>query len=123
VGLILYILSLIVTLLFAPIGFVYSCVLSFKHLGFKEGLKAIDRKLLKMAVGVDIMGGVVCAEWFNRALIRQDAPLKFGQKWITISEILGVNQRTRNLTLTGKRLKNLLGVIEPGHTRKAAKDN
>jgi hypothetical protein len=123
VGLLLYILSLIVTLLFAPIGFVYACVLSFKHLGFKEGLKAIDRKLLKMAVGVDIMGGVVCSEWFNRALIRQDAPLKFGQKWITISEVLGVAARTKDLTMTGKRLKNLLGVIEPGHIRKAAKDN
>lgn len=106
-----------------PVGFVYACVLAVKHYGFWQGLKAIDRKFLKMAVGVDIYGGVVCSEWFNRALIRQDAPLKFGARWITISEVLGVNARHRKLSMTGRRLKNLLGVFEPGHTRKAAADN
>lgn len=121
-GLILYLLSVIITLFFAPVGFVYACVLAIKHNGWK-GFRVIDQKFLKMAVGRDIMGGVVCAEWFNRALIKGDAPLKFGEKWLTISEILGVNQRSRKLTMTGRRLKNLLGVIEPGHTRKAAADN
>jgi hypothetical protein len=121
-GLVLYLLSLVVYALLAPIGFVYGCVLAFKHHGLK-GLKVIDDKLLKLAIGRDIMGGVVCAEWFNRALIKQDAPLKFADRWITISEVLGVNARHRKLTMTGRRLKNLLGVFEPGHIRKASADN
>lgn len=118
-GLLLYIVSVLISLVVMPVGFVYACVLAIKHHGLK-GLKVIDDKLLKLAIGRDILGGVVCAEWFNRALIKQDAPLKFGARWITISEVLGVNARHRKLSMTGRRLKNLLGVIEPGHIRKAA---
>jgi hypothetical protein len=121
-GLLLYLLSRLLYALFAPVGFGYACAAAFRRHGWK-GLKALDDKLLRLAIGRDILGGVACAEWFNRALLRPDAPLKFGARWITISEVLGVNQRYRALSLTGRRLKNLLGVFEPGHTRKAAADN
>lgn len=122
-GLRLYIISRVLCLLLTPYGFYYACRKAIKEKGWKEGCKVIGEKLEKMAVGRDIYGGVVCAEWFNDELITPEAPLKFGDQWITISEVIGVNQRHRELRLKGKRLKNLLSVIEPGHTRKAAADN
>lgn len=119
-GLILYLLSLLGCLIFGTFGFVWACVAAFRAHGW-GGFKVIDKKLLKMAIGRDIYGGVVCAEWFNKALIEPDAPVKFGSRWITISEVLGLNQLDRKLTMTGRRVKNFLGVFEPGHTRKAAR--
>ena len=92
-------LLLIVTLLLAgillPVGFVF-------------GLLWCSRKwLLNVCIGIDQLGNVVCAELFNRTLIKEDGH-KFGNPDETISKVLFFNCLLERLRWGGKALMHLI---------------
>ena len=112
-GILLFIIALILTVLLCPIGVLYSI--------FKMILVFFARLLFLVAIGIDKIGNVVCADLFNDTLIKQDSKYKFGDVKDTISKVLGVNKRDDTLTKLGIFLANVLNWIEKDHVENAIK--
>ena len=121
-GAILYIISLIISIILLPLGFVYMIFkMVYKRRFFQEGLPAINQKFLKLATAVDIYGNVACSELFNDTLIKKDSVDKFGNYGETISSVIGKNKLTNTLTKTGKILDAILDFFDPNHSIKSIK--
>jgi hypothetical protein len=110
-GLSLLIIALILSAVLFPIGFIYSILsLRFK---FSSYLKVI-------AISIDQLGNVVCAELFNDTLIKKGLNVfEFGNEDNTISEVLGINKRSGDLTRLGFLIATILNKIEKNHVEKA----
>lgn len=121
-GLVLYILSIILSLILLPIGFIYGVFASFWKHRFKTGIRNVDRKFLELAKGIDKYGNVACAELLNATLITKDSPYRFGRIEQTISKVIGYNYLYGYLTYTGRVLNQILEWIDPGHTVDAVHD-
>jgi 8-oxo-dGTP diphosphatase len=122
VGVILYIISLIISVILLPLGFVYMIFkMVYKRRFFQEGLPAINQKFVKLATAVDIYGNVACSELFNDTLIKKESVDRFGNYGETISSVIGKNKLTKTLTRTGKILDALLDFFDPNHSIKSIK--
>lgn len=122
-GLILYILSRLIGLLFIPVALIYSVIQSIYHRKFfAEGLPGIDAKFRSMAIAFDMYGNIVGKEIFNATLIKDKTIHSFGKKGETISEAIGWNKLYNNLSRTGKRLDAILDFFDPGHSLNSIKD-
>lgn len=113
-GLILYLTALLLKLVFYPIGFVYSCLLTL----FKNGYKELDLYLFNCAIADDQQANVYLAKLFNDILIKKYGH-KFGNPDETISSVLGRNQLKNKLSLAGKSLNWILNLFEKDHSIKA----
>ncbi len=121
-GVILYIISLIISVILLPLGFVYMIFkMVYKRRFFQEGLPAINQKFVKLATAVDIYGNVACSELFNDTLIKKESVDRFGNYGETISSVIGKNKLTKTLTRTGKILDALLDFFDPNHSIKSIK--
>ena len=110
-GFILLVIALILSVILFPVGFLYSIFsLRFK---FSSYLKVI-------AISIDQMGNVVCAELFNDTLVKKGA-YSFGDEDNTISEVLGINKKRGSLTKLGIWVAMVLNRIEKDHVEKAIK--
>lgn len=119
-GVLLWILSLILSLVLLPVGIIFGLIQAiYKKKFFKTGIPNIDKKCLRLATGVDIFGNVACVELFNAVLITKDSKYKFGKHGETISEVIGYNLVCGTLTRTGKLLNSILDFIEKDHCLKA----
>jgi hypothetical protein len=114
-GLILYLTALILKLVFYPIGFTYSCLLTL----FKNGYAELDGYLFKCAIADDQQANTYLAKLFNDILIKKGGH-KFGNPDETISSVLGKNLKLKNkLSLMGKGLNWILNLFEKDHSIKA----
>ena len=113
-GLILFLTALILKMIFYPIGFVYSCLLTL----FKNGYQELDGYLFKCAIADDQHANVYLAKLFNDILI-QNGGHKFGNPDETISSVLGRNQIKNKLSLAGKVLNWILNLLEKDHSIKS----
>lgn len=121
-GIILYIVSLIISVILLPIGFIYMIFkMIYKRKFFQEGLPAINQKFKKLATAVDIYGNVACSELFNDILIKKESVDRFGNYGETISSVIGKNKLTNTLTNTGKILDAVLDFFDPNHSIKSIK--
>lgn len=119
-GVLLWILSLILSLVLLPVGIIFGLIQAiYKKKFWKTGIPNIDKKFLKLATGIDIFGNVACVELFNAVLITKDSKYKFGKHGETISEVIGYNLVCGTLTRTGKLLNSILDFIEKDHSLKA----
>ena len=109
-GFILLIIALLLSVVLLPIGFTFQVIATL--------FRSIDTYLFQIAKSIDQHGNLVCAELFNLTLIKRKG-YKFGDMDKTISFVLGVNAETKTLTYLGKKVCNLLNVIEKDHVRKA----
>jgi hypothetical protein len=109
-GFILLIIALILSVVLLPIGFIFQIIVTL--------FRSIDTYLFQIAKSIDQHGNLVCAELFNLTLIKRKG-YKFGDMDKTISFVLGVNAETKTLTYLGKKVCNLLNVIEKDHVKKA----
>ena len=122
-GIVLYILSRLLGLIFIPVALMYTVLKSLYHRKFfKEGLPGINSKFMSMAIAFDMYGNVVGKEIFNGILIKDKKIHPFGKKGETISEAIGWNKKWNNLTKTGKRLDAILDFFDPNHTLDSIKD-
>ena len=113
-GLILFLTALILKMVFYPIGFTYSCLLTL----FKNGYKELDGYLFKCAIADDQQANVYLAKLFNDILIKKGAH-KFGNPDETISSVLGKNFLKGKLSLIGRFLNWVLNLIEKDHSIKS----
>ena len=109
-GFILLIIALLLSVVLLPIGFTFQVIATL--------FRSIDTYLFQIAKSIDQHGNLVCAELFNLTLIKRKG-YRFGDMDKTISYALGRNAETKTLTYLGKKVCNLLNVIEKDHVKKA----
>lgn len=85
-----------------------------------NGFLNIAQYFREVAVGIDQLGNVICADLFNITLIKlKKGGYEFGNPDETISGVLGKNQLLETLSFTGKCLNSLLSLIEKDHSIRA----
>ena len=109
-GFILLIIALCLSVVLLPIGFAFQIIAAL--------FKGIDKYLFRMAKSIDQLGNVVCEHLFNVTLIKKNG-YKFGNEDVTISHVLGMNEKTNTLSFAGKLLAWLLNTIDKDHNQKA----
>lgn len=89
-----------------------------------NGFKNISQYFRTVAIAIDQLGNVVCADLFNVTLIKfKKGAYKFGNPDETISGVLGKNQKLDKLTTVGKILNGILSLIEKDHSIKAIEED
>jgi 8-oxo-dGTP diphosphatase len=106
-GFILWILSLILSIILLPLGVIVGFVTDLYNHHIGIALTNIDNKFHKIAVSLDIHGNVVCGELFNLILITKNGH-PFGSDSETISFCVGVNKDQNTLSKLGKLVYNIL---------------
>ena len=115
-GFILLIISILLSAILLPVGWLYSLFtlrLSIKRLGsyFKT-----------IAISIDQLGNVVLSNLLNDVLIDKNG-YKFGDEDETISKVLGINKANNTLLKTGKIVSSVLNRIDKNHVEKASKSD
>jgi len=113
-GFILFLISIILSILTVPLGMVYTILkLSFK---FKFGVlfRVSNGYFYRFALAIDQLGNVAMQDLFNDILIKRSG-YKFGNVDETISSVLGKNERSSTLSGLGKMIVKLLNFIDPNH--------
>lgn len=105
----LLLISIILFLVIAPIGFLFQVIDNFFHL---------NDYLFKVAISIDQCGNVVCSGLLNHTMITSDG-YRFGNEDETISSVLGKNKETKTLTGFGFLIAELLNRIEKNHVENA----
>jgi hypothetical protein len=104
---ILYILlSAILYLILAPLGIIYGLISKPKETG---------NKLIGLAESIDRTGNVICAELFNKLLLR-NSENHFGDGRETISSVIGRNVLAGTLSPLGRIINKLLDMVQKGHS-------
>lgn len=117
-GFFLFLISIILSAIFFPIGFFYNWVALWTEFGFREWWKGLNKFFFRVAIAVDQMGNVVMNEFFNDIIIKKSGH-RFGNEDETISSVLGKNKSMGTLTLIGKGLAWVLNKLDPGHVEKS----
>ena len=109
-GFILLIIALCLSVVLLPVGFAFQIVTAL--------FKAVDKYLFRIAKSIDQLGNVVCEHLLNVTMIKKNG-YKFGFEDVTISHVLGMNEKTNTLSGAGKILAWLLNTIDKDHNQKA----
>lgn len=109
-GFVLLIVAIVLAIIILPIGFGYQIISSL--------FRAVNEYLFKVAKSIDQLGNVVCMDLFNDTLIKKGG-YRFGNEDVTISHVLGMNEKKNKLSTLGKVLAWILNTIDKDHNRKA----
>lgn len=109
---ILLLIAIIISVILFPIGFILSLFYSNRK-----------KYLYNIAVGIDQLGNIVCAQLFNITLIYPSSIHKFGNIDETISSVIGKNKRANTLTMVGRLLDKLLDAIDKNHSIDAIEED
>ncbi len=121
-GLLLFIISILLTIVTVPLGILYTALkLLFKG-KFGVLFRVSNGYFYKFALAIDQMGNVAMQDLFNDIFIKNDG-YKFGDEDETISSVLGKNERNNQLTVLGKGIVKILDVIDPGHALNSIEEN
>lgn len=99
-----------------------TAIVSFFRRKIGIGLGNIADYSLEVAVGIDQLGNVVCADLFNLILINKDG-YKFGNPDETISSVLGKNYVKKTLSLLGRILDTILNFLDKNHSVKSIEED
>lgn len=111
IGLLFFLISIILILITAPLGFIYGLFYSL----FKKGFSGLGEYFLKIAISIDQLGNVVMQYLLNLLWIKKEG-YKFGNRDETISSALGRNKKLGLLTGFGKFIDAVLDTIEREHS-------
>ena len=111
VNIILLILSLLLAVVFFPVGWVHGLIT------LRLSISRLSHYFLTIALSIDQLGNVILAPLFNQIMIKRNG-YKFGDEDETISYVLGRNQITETLSKLGNLLANLLDFIDKNHCAK-----
>ena len=119
-GLLLLIVSLVLSVILYPIALLTSVFMSFRKSRFKDGLRKLNQQFMSVAVAIDAVGNVTCDDLLNLIWVRGH---QFGNRKETISSVLGKNQITHTLTWFGWLIAGLLDMIQKDHCKKSIDNN
>ncbi len=108
-GFILLLTAIILFVIIAPIAVAWQIIRNFM---------SINKYLFNIAIGVDQLGNIVCAQLFNDCLIKNGG-YRFSNCDETISGVVGKNKQLGTLSFMGRRLYWLLDTIQKDHAEKA----
>ena len=117
-GVILAIVSVILSIILFPVGLLMTFFNNLYRKKWKLSLRRLDQQFLSIATSIDASGNVVCKDLFN-LILKQKGGVDFGNRKETISSVLGKNQRDDTLTGLGKALAFVLDKIDPNHCLKS----
>lgn len=120
-GLLLAILSVILTYAFAPFLVVYNIIRAFVTKGFKGGYRYLDEYFRRVAVSVDVMGNTTGDQAWNDFWVKEDSYYPFG-RLETISKVMGINDAINNLTKFGRIMGSALNFIDRDHLKKSVNE-
>jgi len=120
-GIILLIVATVLSIIFVPIGFVYSMVVLLWRNGFVAAWHKINQYLWVLALGLDQLGNIALQELFNDILLLPGA-YRFGNPDMTLSAVFGKNKQLGKLNKLGLAIAWILNKIDPNHTEKAVKN-
>ena len=112
ISFLLFIAAVLLGLFFFPVFALYYLLKLFKQRGF-------NYFFLTLAYYIDLMGNVVGEELLNDKLIATRSNWYFGKSGMTISAVLGLLQRDKNLTSSGVILVDFLDWIDKDHCKLA----
>lgn len=110
-GFLLSLIAYLLLLILAPIGIVWSI------------LKRPKNYFWRIAISLDQLGNVICAEPMNSIFLNERAKDFFGNPDETISSVLGKNQVNESLSISGKILVNLLSSLDENHSIKSIEED
>lgn len=113
-GACLALVSLTLSMLLFPLGFIITFFINLYKRRWKLSFKRLDQQFLSIATSIDATGNVICKDLFNILLIKEKG-YRFGKRKETISSVLGKNQRDDTLRKTGKAIVFILDKIETDH--------
>lgn len=111
-NLLLFFVALVLLCIFFGVGIITSVIRIIFY-------KASTNYFKDCAIEIDIFGNVLCQHLFNTVLINKDSKFLFGKLGVTISKVLGLNEREKTLSKTGVLLVSLLDFIDKDHCKKA----
>lgn len=121
-GFLLFIISILLTMLTVPIGMVYTVFKFIFKNKFVLLFKLSNGYFYKFALAIDQMGNVAMQDLFNDIFITKKG-YKFGYEDETISSVLGKNERLHTLSGFGKILVRILNFIDPNHALNSIEEN
>jgi len=121
-GLILFIISVVLTVVTVPLGVLYTVVKFISEGKFALLFKVANGYFYHFALAIDQMGNVAMQDLFNDILIKKGG-YKFGDVNETISSVLGKNERLKTLASLGKALVMFLHFIDPNHALNSIEEN
>lgn len=116
-GVLLLVVSLVLSAILWPWGFVEMLIQLFWNKRFWKGLNMLGELILLLAVIVDVTGNVLMQVPFNRILITNEG-YRFGSRFDTISYVLGHALVNDNLTPIGEKLCKILDFLDKDHCAK-----
>ena len=117
-GIILYIVSVVLSLLFYIPGLIWAII----KLGFKGGFLAVNEYFMLKAISVDQFGNVWASPLFND-IMKKKSGYAFGEEDETISSVLGKNKRDETLSTLGGILADTLDFIDENHCLKSIEED
>lgn len=97
-------------------------VIAFFKRKIGNGFLNLAQYFIEVAVSVDQLANVVCADLLDLTLIKKGG-YRFGNPDETISGVLGKNQKLKELSLIGKGLNFILSQIEKDHSIKSIEED
>ena len=117
-GLLLFIVSIILTAALTMISFVVTPIYYVITFKWRSGIKQLDRWLLNLALSVDQFGNVSCSTTLQILLTKKGAH-SFGNEDDTVSYCLGRAFYQDKLTPLGKIIVKILNTLDTDHVLKA----
>ena len=105
---ILFIAAILLFIIFAPFGVLYTLWITF--LFKKNQLTLLEDFSFSMAQSIDMIGNVILADLFNRWIINENG-YQYGRAGETISSATGKNVKLGTLTKAGNKFNNTLTVV------------
>ncbi|MFZ9004296.1 MAG: NUDIX hydrolase [Robiginitalea sp.] len=112
IGLLLFLISILLLVITAPLGFVYGVL----HCLITRRIKGLGEYLLQIAISIDQLGNVLMQHLLNLLWINPGGGYPFGNRDETISSALGRNKRNGTLSAFGRGMDSLLDRIDPNHS-------
>jgi len=113
-GLLLFIIAVVLTIITVPVGILYGFIKCLLKFDFKELFRKTNKYFRLLAISIDQMGNVAMQDLFNDIFIKRNG-YQFGNEDETISSVLGKNERLQSLSGLGKLIVRFLNFIDPNH--------
>ena len=121
-GLLLFILAVVLTIITVPFGILYGFIKCLLKFDFKSLARKANKYFRLFAISIDQMGNVAMQDLFDDILIKKNG-YKFGNLDETISSVLGKNERLQTLTDLGRAIVSFLNFFDPNHALNSIEEN